>query len=46
VKGTWRQFLPQAARLNATGVLAVLVEYRTVDPVAAAADAVAAMDVR
>lgn len=37
-------FLPQAARLNAQGVLAVLVEYRTEGPVVAAEDAVAAMN--
>jgi acetyl esterase len=43
-RGTWRQFQPQAVRLNALGVLAVLVEYRTEGPVAATADAVAAMN--
>lgn len=44
VRGTWRQFLPQAARLNALGMLAILVEYRTEGPMAATADAVAAMN--
>jgi acetyl esterase/lipase len=44
VAGNWRMFLPQAARLNAQGVLAVLVEYRTEGPVVAAEDAVAAMN--
>jgi acetyl esterase len=44
VKGSWTQFQPQAARLNALGMLAVLVEYRTEGPVAATADAVAAMN--
>ncbi|WP_162605729.1 alpha/beta hydrolase [Jiangella aurantiaca] len=43
VRGTWRQFLPQASCLNELGMLAVLVEYRMEGPVAAAADAVAAM---
>jgi acetyl esterase len=43
-KGSWTQFLPQAARLNAMGVLAVLVEYRTEGPVVASSDAVAAMN--
>ena len=44
VKGSWTQFQPQAARLNALGMLAVLAEYRTEGPVAATADAVAAMN--
>lgn len=44
VKGDWTQFEPQAARLNAMGMLAVLVEYRTEGPVAASEDAVAAMN--
>lgn len=44
VKGSWIQFQPQAARLNALGMLAVLVEYRTEGPVAATEDAVAAMN--
>ncbi|MCT2584829.1 alpha/beta hydrolase [Actinophytocola gossypii] len=44
VKGSWRQFRPQAARLTALGMLAVLVEYRTEGPVAATEDAVAAMN--
>ncbi|MBK1787521.1 alpha/beta hydrolase [Prauserella cavernicola] len=44
VKGHWTQFEPQAARLNALGVLTVLVEYRTEGPVAANEDAVAAMN--
>nr|WP_203416223.1 alpha/beta hydrolase [Jiangella ureilytica] len=38
------QFRPQAARLNAVGMLAVLVEYRTEGPVAATTDALAAMN--
>ncbi|WP_051426258.1 alpha/beta hydrolase [Jiangella gansuensis] len=42
-KGTWVQFQPQAARLNALGMLAVLVEYRLAGPVVATTDAVAAM---
>ena len=44
VKGDWTQFLPQADRLTAIGVRAVLVEYRTEGPVAATSDAVAAMN--
>lgn len=44
VRGSWTQFRPQAARLNALGMLAVLVEYRTAGPVAATSDAVAAMN--
>jgi acetyl esterase len=44
VKGDWTQFAPQAARLNALGMLTVLVEYRTDGPVAASDDAVAAMN--
>lgn len=44
VKGSWTQFQPQAAHLNALGMLAVLVEYRTEGPMAATADAVAAMN--
>lgn len=42
-QGSWVQFQPQAARLNALGMLAVLVGYRLDGPVAATADAVAAM---
>lgn len=42
-EGSWTQFRQQAARLNALGMLAVLVEYRTEGPLAATADAVAAM---
>jgi acetyl esterase len=42
-KGNWAQFQPQAARLNALGMLAVLVQYRLDGPVAATADAMAAM---
>lgn len=42
-RGTWRQFQPQAARLNALGMVSVLVEYRTEGPIAATEDAVAAM---
>ncbi len=44
VEGSWTQFRQQAARLNALGMLAVLVEYRTEGPLAATADAVAAMN--
>jgi acetyl esterase/lipase len=44
VRGDWTQFRPQAARLNALGMLTVLVEYRTAGPVAATEDAVAAMN--
>ncbi|MFC4852705.1 alpha/beta hydrolase [Actinophytocola glycyrrhizae] len=44
VKGDWTQFRPQAERLNALGMLTVLVEYRTAGPVAATEDAVAAMN--
>ncbi|MBB4905995.1 alpha/beta hydrolase [Actinophytocola algeriensis] len=44
VKGDWTQFRPQADRLNALGMLTVLVEYRTAGPVAATEDAVAAMN--
>ncbi|WP_158564041.1 alpha/beta hydrolase [Jiangella anatolica] len=43
-RGTWRQFQPQAARLNALGMVTVLVEYRTEGPVTATEDAVAAMN--
>lgn len=43
-EGSWTQFKPQAVRLNALGLLAILVEYRTEGPVAATADAVAAMN--
>lgn len=44
VKGDWTQFRPQADRLNALGMLTVLVEYRTTGPVTATEDAVAAMN--
>jgi acetyl esterase/lipase len=44
LRGDWTQFQPQAARLNTLGMLTVLVEYRTAGPVAATADAVAAMN--
>lgn len=43
-RGSWRQFQPQAAHLNALGMLAVLVEYRLEGPVAATEDAVDAMN--
>jgi acetyl esterase len=44
VKGSWRQFLPQAERLSELGMASVLVEYRLDGPVDATADAVDAMN--
>lgn len=44
VKGSWEQFRPQAARLCALGMVAILVEYRREGPVVAAEDAVDAMN--
>lgn len=44
VKGTWRQFLPQAERLAELGMVAVLVEYRLDGPIAATRDAIDAMN--